>query len=645
MADINNGSGADSLTQGQSIFRTLSRKLYPKNKDAMLEWAYELWLHHGIYSQAISKAVRYFMTEVEINAEEDISYSTKSKYKDALENKFGILPILSNIGDDYIAFGNSFTSVHVPFVRNLICPKCGFTARAKIMLSEKHAEYKDFTFKGVCPNTQCRSKVTFEVHDIRVPEETLIPCIIRWPPQYISIKSNPITGKKQYFVDFSRYDDLTTGLQQGDPLYVCDTPNEIIQAVKNNVKLVFNEDELYHMANETSAFAVPELKGWGLPKFMSEFETAILISMLDRYNETIISDFLIPFRVISPPAVGQQGGAVSGDPLLGYGMQNFASQAQTLLSRHRKNPTGWNFFPFPLQYQILGGEAKNLTPVELMEHMEARLLNSMGIPQEFYSGTVQGSAGPIIGFKMFERTWQHFATELNGWLSWFVAKVGSMYNWENVSACLVPVSMYEDPEIRAMKFELSASRIVSQTTALRAIGLSRTYERSRILEEEAEDNAGMEDQSLKEQKRQSNLQAVQIPPPGAQVMEAEAAAQAQAQGQAPPGGPAGAAPGAPPAAPGSAPGGATPMPPAPMGAPSGQPAAGPVSLDDLLAQSDQIANDLLYSDPYTRRSQLTDLRRSNEALWAQVKARLQTLEQQAAQYGLNMVRSGQLPMQ
>lgn len=79
----------------------------------------------------------------------------------------------------------------------------------------------------------------------------------------------------------------------------------------------------------------------------------------------------------------------------------------------------------------------------------------------------------------------------------------------------------------------------------------------------------------------------------------------------------------------------------PMG--GGMPGGGSASLDDLLAQADQIAQQLLVADSTTRHSQLRQLKNQNEALHAQVKARLTDLEQQGQAHGIQLARSGQLP--
>lgn len=67
--------------------------------------------------------------------------------------------------------------------------------------------------------------------------------------------------------------------------------------------------------------------------------------------------------------------------------------------------------PFPLQYQMMGGEAKQLAPVELMQWYEQRIQESMVIPVELRQTTFQ-SVAPSMGLRMFERQWIHYTTSL-----------------------------------------------------------------------------------------------------------------------------------------------------------------------------------------------------------------------------------------
>jgi hypothetical protein len=74
------------------------------------------------------------------------------------------------------------------------------------------------------------------------------------------------------------------------------------------------------------------------------------------------------------------------------------------------------------------------------------------------------------------------------------------------------------------------------------------------------------------------------------------------------------------------------------------PVAGDAStMEGLMAEAEQMANQIISMPPEARRSTLIDLKHSNETLHAQVKALITDMEQQAGQQGKMQLRSGEMP--
>ena len=609
-------------SQVTSPFNTLSRRVYPRTVREVFGWAEELWMHHGLYSQAIKKAVRYFLTDIEISGD-SIDDTTADKYAEVIEQNFDIMDDLGTIGDDFIAFGNSFTSLHIPFTRQLVCPSCYFKAPINMLTDFYSWDAGSMTFKGACP--KCNNKVKYIREDTPLPTGKIKPVINRWPPQHIEIKRHVISKRTDFYLKVDEYQELYDGIMQGDTMYLEDTPWEIIEAAATNKKFKFEEGQIYHMCNPGVTSMEPTLKGWGLPMFMAEFETALLVHMLDKFTEIIVVDYLMPFRVLAPPA-GQKTPA--GDPFMNIDMGEFSSHVMRMLDRHRQNPTDWNFLPVPLDYQRIGGEAKDLLPVEILTFYEQRLLHSMGIPPEFYKGGADSpSAGPILTFKMFESVWQHFANSLNKWLKWLFQRQGELMNWEDATAKLVPVTIYEDPEIRQIKLQLAASNEISRDTAYRPLGIDVDKERAKVAAEEDAMQRSIEEREKDMQESGAGKEVISQPTAAEQILMQE---QAAMEGG---GAPMGGAP---------LPAGGPPLPPA-MPAPSASPAPGgnASSIDDLWVQAEETANQIVMMPPTERRSALIDLKNSNETLHAITKSMITTIEQQAANQGKQALRSGQ----
>jgi hypothetical protein len=83
------------------------------------------------------------------------------------------------------------------------------------------------------------------------------------------------------------------------------------------------------------------------------------------------------------------------------------------------------------------------------------------------------------------------------------------------------------------------------------------------------------------------------------------------------------------------------MPPA-AGIPPAAGAATGGSIDEILLQADQLAQEIIAMDPLNRRRTLIDIKNQNEALHAQVTAKIDEYEQMAATQGVQMARAGQM---
>ena len=582
-------------------FSTFSNLIYPSTVNDVFHWADRLWLRDGIYSQAIKKCVRYFLTDIDFYGD-DVSRDTRKKYKEFLLDQMNVMDQLAQIGDDVVAYGNSFTSVSVPINRSLICPNdnCGLSRPLSTMKKGEDYEWKDYEFVGDCP--QCGAKnVTFKRLDTTAVSKHSNLKVIRWAPQHMIIKHCPITGESRYSYDLPP--DDKRGVETGERVYLETMPWELIMTVKADKPFEFNKETFYHLRCNTAANLQPMLKGWGLPLFMSNFTQVVHLQILERYNEALAMDSIVPFRVLSPP---QKGGSLQTDPMLSNNMGNFMGVVRRMIRQHRQDPTSWHTLPFPVEYQALGGEAKALVPVELIDRAQDALLTSMGVPQEFYRGSLSLTTGPPVSLRLFEKTWTHYTTMLDDWLNWFIGQVARVMDWEsNIKARLTRTSVAEDDQTKQVKLNLASAKVISNTTALKAFGIDQDQERNLILEEDKVMNDMLREQQKKDEQTQMFSEQMALIPPNA----------AQANMGLPPDQGGGGGGGAPPA------GGA--MPQAPGGPPTG--GASP-SVDDIMAQAQQIAQQIMSMDPTSRRRTLTDLKNQNPTLHAQVKQIIEDTE-------------------
>jgi hypothetical protein len=561
----------------------------PKDLSTVLKWAEFLWMSNGTYRMACQRVVRYFLTSIEIA---DVADEEAEKYVDVLTNVIKAVDTLSVLGDDLLSYGNSFSSLFVPFDRFLQCKACRYE------MPIERAEFtftKNFTFDGVCP--QCKKKAGFTHRDRRSPSEDMR--IIRWSPHNMIIEYNPFSHDATYRYRLPQ--DFCRRVKEGDKFVLRTTPWEVIQAVKDDKLFRFHPDKLFHM--KENALAGMVTVGWGLPRMMSVFKQAYYIQVLKRYNEALGMDYIVPLRVATPAANGS-----SGDPMLQQNLGSAKGKFLSMVKEHRKDPATWHFLPFPIQYQALGMEGVQMSTHELIDTATDEMLNATGIPAELYRGSLSIQAAPMA-LRLFQQTWPQLVSGFDQCLTWIVRQVAAVKNWEPATAKLTPSTLADDIEKKQVLLQLAAGNQVSRQTAFAPWGIDTRTERERIYEEQSRDAEAEKEFQRREQERAAlEEQIAAVTGPGAA-----------------PGAPQGAMPGAA---------------PTPGGAPSGM-----STPQDMLMQADQMAGQLLQMPEPDRKRQLHDLKKSDEALHALVMSKIQQQRYDAQQQGGQMLlqQQGAMP--
>jgi len=281
------------------------------------------------------------------------------------------------------------------------------------------------------------------------------------------------------------------------------------------------------------------------------------------------------------------------------------------------NPTDVQVAPFPVSYQIFGGEASKLIPLDIEDSIITRLLNSMCIPVEFKVMSMTNTSGPPTGLRRFEKVWATHVAALDGWLQWFCDCRTDLLRAQALKVRLVKSSIYEDDLSREYKVKLGMGNAISFDTAFKPLGIDYTVEMAKMQDER---NFQME----MEERNQAALAAAEElkagmggPPTGSQQLMAHQ--QAQMGGMPPQDG----------------------MPP-PQGMPPQPSQPGQAAdLESLWAEAEVVAEQIRVLPSDQRRSQLVNLKKTNPPLHAFVKQIIETTEQQAAQQGVAASRQPQ----
>ncbi len=616
MISNNRYSGRGSL---HNPFKTYSNFIYPRTIDEVFIWAQWFWDRNAKYRTAVQKVVSYFLSGVNVmqtNTEYGVDNDAVEKFRDMLMDDYEMMTLTMDFGTELASMGNVFVSAERVFVRELLCPHkdCSWQMRLHGLLKGRDYTWDGKNFKGTCP--KCKRSVKYTIKDIpsRTAEGNAVRFIFR-SPEDMYVQFNRLTNTYRYF--YKMPDTIKAAIRKGDVVYLEDSPKVFLDAANSDSLIEFPEDCFFFSRTKTLSQLDKLYKGWGVPLFMSSFDNLIRLQHLDKFNEAVTMDYIAPTRIVSPQPANLKAGIDDPNRMPISGGQ-FREFMQSALKRVKENPTTWIVSPVPVQYQMLGGEAKALAPVELMEWYTTQILADMGIPQEFRQTTFQVVA-PSMGMRLFERQWVHFAKRLNNFVKWAGERIADAENIENMVSTLDITSFVEDDMNKQILLGFMQSGLVAKTGILKRLGIDYNDDiKMQIQEQKASQEVAMEMQQ--EAQGQEMVESV-MPPAGGlgiaaaqmniQQMQEAAAGGAPMEGGSPMG-PGGAAPGGMPAL------------------PFGQNASPAASIEQLYQEANNMAQQLYNVPQNVRTQQLTQLKTTNPQLHAMVKQILVDMKQQVA---------------
>lgn len=601
-------------------FMDYASTVMPENIRDALRYCEFIFNSNSMIREAARRILSYFITEIEIKGvgNKNIGDDEKEKYETFLNETLDIRTILHSVGLDFLCYGNSFTTLVVPFRRYLSCPQCHLDVPLKEVINNSNFAFKwkmpDFSancpkckYTGIWKRTDRR---TNEIDEVRVR---------RWPAVEMEIRHDPVRDNRDYLWRIP--EDYRMQVRRGDPQVLETVPWEIVEAVAANGFLLFDKGAIHHMYEPTLSGV--RSRGWGISRTLVNFRHAWYCQVLHRYNEAIALDYVIPFRVLSPQP---QSSSLpeGGDPLMNMDLGGLRGQVQAMLRKRRKDPAAWHFLSTPIQYQSLGGEAKNLAPNDLLESGINMLLNGFGMPAELYRGTLNLQAA-LPAIRLFESSWYYLVHCLNAFLRQLTKDIGDAFGWEPAVCKLIRPSILDDVQLIMSKMQLMQSQQVSQTGVLRSLGLNFKDEQRQMMEEE---RFKQEEQAkMQEDMDQSALMEQMAPPVIDQIQQGQ---QGQ-EGQQPPGYGAPPAPGqAPPA--GAAGAAAQGMSLATPTSPNQK-----VTPQDLQAKAQTLADQLMSMPESQRQSEMTKLKSQDPVIHSLVKQTIGNIRQQAQTAGARSI--------
>ncbi len=274
-----------------------------------------------------------------------------------------------------MVYDNAFISMIPSFVRYAKCLNCknkGKETAVVMMDMVKRGtpfEFKigDMSLTLTCRS--CRKTGRHSVHDAKDRDPENIKVVLR-DPKTIAIETSPERGMHRYHMTIDPW--LANKARQGDPFIIATTPWSMLEAISRNQKYRLAEEYFFHLRGSCPSGI--KLYGWGLPKILTAFKDFFRLQILRKYDETLMMDYIVPMRMISPA----RGGSTSdGNSIMEMAnMGNFRDALQGGIMRHRMDGADWLIMPTAVDYQAVGGEGTMLSPKDKITEEEDRLLNA-----------------------------------------------------------------------------------------------------------------------------------------------------------------------------------------------------------------------------------------------------------------------------
>lgn len=440
----------------------------PENIRDIFKWCVNFYRSSGFLREIIDKISRYPVTTIEVTGDHD------GFWNKLLNDDLNIRETIVRLNINKNAFGNVFISIIPLFKRYLKCPKCKATHSHPIEKMEY--TFRNFKFYSKCKNKirdkndeeiSCGFQGEFELYDEYPATENIdIATNIHikiWPTPCIHVKQNGITGKTKIFYKLTKPE--VDGISKGDKFMLETMPSDFMEAVKaygKGAAVELEQDKTFWYKTEDIEEAVST--GYGLPFYFSAWKTMFQIFVHRKAQECIVSDHMLPYRVIYPTTTN------GADPIGNIDLGQWRNSVSAMIHRWYNDPNEIGELPFPVGYQQLGGQGKAMSLTEEIDALHKSLLIETGIPPELIFGGMSWS-GSSVTLRMLENRFLYETNADNHFLKKLCKFIAAHFKHKPpTDVKLSPFRMADDIAKANLFLGLAAQGKISYQRALGVLG-------------------------------------------------------------------------------------------------------------------------------------------------------------------------------
>jgi hypothetical protein len=291
--------------------------------------------------------------------------------------------------------------------------------------------------------------------------------------------------------------DIKDRIRKGNKLLLNTLPLEFLRAARDNKMFKFKRGHVYHMKVAPPAGINQQ---WGFPPLTSAMKLFFYAAVLRKANEAIALEHLVPFDVISP-----KQNSANADPIQTIALGNFMSNLEDSIKKHRRDPLHKMLSPIPVELSRMGGDGRAMLTLGETKEAEDNIIAAMGIPREFIYGGLSFT-GSAITLRMLENQLLTYTSELNELLQWISDRSCKILGWNTSDVELTEFKLIDDVQQKQLMMQLNQDgQLISNTTIAEMNDFDLKKERDRREQEALDEVRFQQELNSKIQKLQQSL--------------------------------------------------------------------------------------------------------------------------------------------